>query len=64
MSVYVTVELCQGIVAEACVFLSRQGAKEQEGRWLAEHDICTREDREAKAANGNEFHLIEAELKP
>ena len=64
MTIYVTVEMCRGLVAEMHVFMSRQGAKEEEGRWLAEHDINTGEDREAKAGNGMEFHLVEASLRP
>lgn len=64
MSVYVTVKMCQGLLADVHVFLSRQGAKEEEGRWLAEHEINTREDREAKAGNGTAFHLVEADLRP
>ncbi len=64
MSVYVTVEMRHGLLAEVHVFMSRQGAKEEEGRWLAEHDLNTHEDREEKAGDGTEFHLVEADLRP
>lgn len=64
MSVYVTVELSQGLVAEVHTFMSRQGGKEQEGRWLAEYDVATRDDHEAMAGHGTEFHLAEADIRP
>lgn len=64
MTVYVTVELCQGLFVESGVYASLQGAKEAEARWLAAHRIDDRETRQAKADNGTEFHVIETQLQP
>lgn len=64
MGLYVTVEMHQGLVYSVNVFFSRQGAKEEEGRWIAQHNIDTSEDRDAIAKNGTEFHVFETKPRP
>jgi hypothetical protein len=64
MKVFVTIETRQGNIAEVGVFMSEQSAKETRGLFLAKYDINCREDREAQAKNGNEFHTEEAEFRP
>lgn len=64
MTVYVTVQSCQGVIHEARAYLGQEGAEKAERRWLRQHGIRTPEGREAQAGNGNEFHIFEAELAP
>lgn len=64
MKVYVTVETCQGFVHEAMAYLTEESAHNAEKTWLKTMDIKDDLDRQAKADNGTEFLVFEAELKP
>ena len=64
MTVYVTVQSCQGLIHEARAHLTEQGAAKAERRWLRKRGIHTPDDREAQARNGNEIRIFEAKLAP
>jgi hypothetical protein len=63
MTVYVVVELFQGIVNNVNIFLKRESAEQAEQQWLKEHGITDDVGREGKAQNGTEFIVRECELK-
>lgn len=64
MTIYVTVETCQGIVHEATAYLTEESAQAAEKVWLKTMEIKDDLDRQAKTDNGTEFLIFEAELKP
>jgi len=64
MTIHATVETCQGVIAEVAAYRSRASALEAERKWLREHDIRSRQQREAKSQDGTEFIVQECELKP
>lgn len=64
MTVFVAMEILKGIVCEARVFLTPESAGKREAAWLQERRIKNRLDREIKAQNGEEFLVMECELKP
>ncbi len=64
MTVYVTVNICQGVVNDIQVFLTQNSAQETEQKWLQEHDIKNKVDRECKAQNGTELIIEKCEVKP
>ena len=55
MTVYVVVEMFQGIVNDVKVFFSEESASRTEKTWLAEHDINDAIGRECKAQDGTEL---------
>ena len=64
MTVFVAVELFQGVVNEVNVFLTQESAQKAEQYWLKEHGITDDIGRECKAQNGTEFIVRECEVKP
>ena len=61
--IYVTVELCQGNIAEVCAYPNEQVADLAEQRWLKDHNIRSQIDRNAKEQNGIEFHIFNCTLE-
>ena len=64
MTVYVTVEMFQGVLNDVKVFLSEESACKVEQQWLEGHSINDDAGRECEAQNGTEFQVHECELKP
>jgi hypothetical protein len=64
MTVFVAMEILKGIVSEIHVFLTPESAGKEEARWLEKRRIHDPLDREMKAQNGEEFLVMECELKP
>ena len=64
MTVFVAMEILKGIVSEVEVFLRPESAGKKEAAWLQERRIGSQVDREIKAQNGEEFLVMECELKP
>ncbi len=64
MTVFVAMEILKGIVSEIQVFLTPESAGKKEAAWLKEKRIRDRLDRDIKAQNGEEFLVMEVELKP
>jgi hypothetical protein len=64
MTVYVAVELFQGVVNEVKVFQTQESAERAEQEWLKEHGIKDNVDRACKSQNGTEFIVREGEVKP
>ena len=64
MTVYVSVETCQGVIAETTAYLTQESAEKAERRWLKQHRIRNDDEREAKSQNGTEYVLRECKLKP
>jgi|GEM_PF-1894097 len=64
MTVYVIVELFQGMVNEVNAFLKRESAERAEQQWLEEHGITDDVGRECKAQNGTQFIVRECDVKP
>jgi hypothetical protein len=64
MTVFVAVELFQGVVNDVQVFSTQESAEKTEREWLKEHDINDDASRECKAQNGTEFIVRECNLKP
>ena len=62
-TVFVTVELFQGIVNQVRVFRSEKLADKAEKKWLAEQGIKDEISRECKAQNGIEFYKFECEIE-
>jgi len=63
ISVYVTIELFQGIVDKVRVFRTHKSAKKTEKEWLNEHGIKSNISRECKSQNGTELHLFESTVE-
>ena len=64
MTVFVAMEILKGIVGEIQVFLTPESAGKEEARWLEKQQIQDQWGREMKAQNGEEFLVMECELKP
>ena len=64
MTIHVTAQTCQGVVDTIRAFLTEESAIAAERRWLQEMGIRDDAHRQAKADNGTEFLVFEAELKP
>jgi uncharacterized protein YecT (DUF1311 family) len=64
MTIHVTDETCQKVVGEVAAYRSRASARRAQHAWLREHDIRSRQQREAKSQHGTEFIVRECELKP
>ena len=58
MTVYIVVEMFQGIVNDVKVFFSEESANEAEKTWLSEHDINDAMGRECKAQDGTELLMF------
>lgn len=63
ISIHVTIELVQGNIAEVRAYLNEHMATMGEQGWLKANNIRTELDRDAKAQNGNEFHIYECTLE-
>jgi len=63
MTVYVVVEMFQGVVNDVKVFLSEESANKVEKAWLAEHDINDAMGRECKAQDGTELLVFERKVE-
>ena len=61
---YVTVESCQGVIAEIHAFLRQESAEAAERNWIETMGIKDANHRQAKAESGTECRVFEAELKP
>jgi len=64
MTVHVTVESCQGVIEEVRAYLSEGSAIAAEKKWKRRTGIRTGASRKARADDGTEFLIFEAELKP
>ncbi len=64
MTVFVAVEICQGVVGSIRVFLTPESARKAERKWLKEQGITDDLGRQLKAQNGTKFIFQECELKP
>lgn len=62
-TVFVTVELFQGIIHQVRAFSSEKSADKAEKDWLDEQGITDEISRECKAQNGTEFHIIKCEIE-
>ncbi len=62
IEVYVTIELCQGNIAEVRAYWNEHLADIAEKRWLKDHNIQSQIDRDGKAQNGTEFHIYTCTL--
>ena len=63
-TVYVTIELFQGIVDKVCAFQTCKTANKVEKEWLDKLGIKDKISRECKSQNGTEFHLLECSIEP
>ena len=63
ISIHVTIELLQGNITEVRAYWKEHMADNAEHQWLKENNIRSKIDREAKAQNGNEFHIYECTLE-
>ena len=63
MTVYVVVEMFQGVVNDVKVFFSKESASKVERAWLAEQDIKDAMGRECKAQNGTEMLMFECKVE-
>jgi hypothetical protein len=63
MTVYVVVEMFQGVVNDVKVFPSEESANEVERARLAAHDITNDMDRKGKAHNGTELLMFECKAE-
>jgi len=64
MTVYVVVDLFQGVVDEVKTFLTRESAEKAEQEWLKEQGITNEIAREGHAQNGTELIVHECEVMP
>ena len=64
MTVFVTLDIFQGVIGNVKVFLTPESAKLMEDKWLEENRIKDKSDRELKEKSGIEFHVMECDLKP
>ena len=64
MTVFVAVELFQGVVNDVKVFITQESAKKAEEDWLKKHGVTDPVGRECKAQNGTELILRECMLNP
>ena len=64
MTVFVAVELFQGVVNDVKVFLTKESARKAEEDWLKKHGVTDEVGRECKAQDGTELILRECTLKP
>ncbi len=63
INIHVTIELVQGNIAELRAYWNEHMAAIAEKKWLKTNNIRSQIDREAKAQNGNEFHIYECPLE-
>jgi len=63
MTVYVTVELFQGVISNIQVFLTQKSTQKIEQKWLREYDISNDIDRECKSQNGTELIIETCTLR-
>lgn len=63
ISIHVTIELVQGNIAEVRAYWNEHMAAMAEQEWLKANNIGSKLDRDAKAQNGNEFHIYECPLE-
>ena len=61
--IHITIELVQGNIAEVRAYWNEHLAKIAEKLWLKDNCIKNKIDRDAKAKNGNEFHIYECTLE-
>ena len=62
-TVFVTIELFQGVVHQVMVFKSEKSAEKAEIDWLTEQGTNDEISRECKAQNGIEFHVFQCEIE-
>ena len=63
MTIYVCLDIFQGVVNDIQVFLSEKSALKIEQEWLKKHDVKDDVDRECKANNGIELIFYECKLR-
>ena len=63
MNVHIVIETFQGNIENAHIFLSEESARQVEEDWLHENKIKDETSRQAKAQDGTECLVLEAELK-
>lgn len=63
MTVYVTVDVCNGVVNDIQAFLTEKSALKIEKAWLQRHNIKDETSRECEAQNGVEFIIYKCNLK-
>lgn len=64
MTIYVTVETSQGVIAEVTAYLTLESAEQAERHWLKDNRIRTDAERDNKSQLGTEFAVRECPLKP
>lgn len=64
MTIYVTVETSQGVIAEVVAYLTFESAEQAERHWLKANSIRTDAARENRSQLGTEFAVLECPLKP
>jgi len=64
MTVYVVVELVQGVLGEVRVFRSKESAEKAERKWLKKHGITNEIEREGHAQNGTELIVRQSNVRP
>ena len=63
MTVYVTVDVCKGVVNYIQAFLTEKSARKIEKAWLQRRDIKDETSRECEAQNGIELIIYKCNLK-
>ena len=63
MTVYVTMDIFQGVVNDINVFLTEKSAQKIEQEWLQRHNVNDDVDRECKSQNGTELIIYECKLR-
>ena len=63
MTIYVCLDIFQGVVNDIQVFLSEKSDLKIEQEWLKKHEVKGEVDRECKAQNGIELIIHECKLR-
>jgi len=64
MKVFVAIEMFQGVVHDATVYIMEESARRAEKTWLKEQGIKSQDTRECKSDDGTSFSVMECDLKP
>jgi len=63
MTIYVCLDIFQGVVNDIQVFLSEKSALKIDQEWLKKHEVKGEVDRECKAQNGTELIIHDCKLR-
>ena len=64
ITVFVAVELFEGVLNDVTVFLTKQSANKAEQDWLKKHSIADGVGRECKGQNGTELIVRKCDVRP